>query len=385
MRTALRAAAYIAWIRLADQPARIAYLVATLAIAVLAWIVLSAFAAPFLASRAGTAINAELSIANARVQSSAFPLRHVQHIAQMRGVASVAYQTLAGFQCRDGRGLVTINAYGGNGVPAWLRSQGASEAEVAAWAGTRNGLLIGAEIAEKCGLKAGMSLSPRDVLSGAEIPVSIVGVLPQNRGTIADQAAYGHYEYVNQLLPEPMRDQVMRARVTGEDPLQLSRLAEAIEREFESADPPLQANTSSGTDSALGRFGQVQALLGLIMVAMAACALLVFVTVMAHLVAQRRASMAVLQTIGFDRGVQFGALLLEFGAVLLAGAALGIVGGWAVLAALTPQVSWLLGRLHEPDWAIVGLAPALLGLAIAALAWPARQLARLRPIDHLRS
>lgn len=385
MRTALRAAAYIARIRLADQLARIAYLVATLAIAVLAWIVLSAFAAPFLASRAGAAINAELSIANARVQSSAFPLRHVQHIAQMRGVASVAYQTLAGFQCRDGRGLVTINAYGGNGVPAWLRSQGASEAEVAAWGDTRNGLLIGAEIAEKCGLKAGMSLSPRDVLSGVEIPVSIVGVLPQNRGTIADQAAYGHYEYVNQLLPEPMRDQVMRARVTGEDPLRLSQLAEAIEREFESADPPLQANTSSGADSALGRFGQVQALLGLIMVAMAACALLVFVTVMAHLVAQRRASMAVLQTIGFDRGVQFGALLLEFGAVLLAGAALGIVGGWAVLAALTPQVSWLLGRLHAPDWAIVGLAPALLVLAIAALAWPALQLARLRPIDHLRS
>lgn len=385
MLPALRAALHIAGIRMAEQPARMVYLVATLSIAVLAWVVLSAFAAPFLASRAGVAINAELSIANARVQSNPFPLRHVLKIAQMQGVAGVSYQTLAAFQCREGRGLVTINAYGGSGVLPWLRSQGANESDLAAWTETRNGLLIGAEIAQKCGLKAGMSLSPRDILSGADIPVRIVGVLPENRGTIADQAAYGHYEYVNQLLPEQQRDQVMRARVTGDDPARLAQLAQDIEREFESGDPPLQANTSSGTDSALGRFGQVQALLGLIMAAMVACAFLVFLTVMAHLVAQRRSSMAVLQTIGFDRGVQFSALLLELVVVVLVGTVAGIAGGRVVLMALTPQVSWLLGQLRTPDWAMVGLAPALLVLGIAALAWPAVQVARLRPIDHLRS
>ena len=121
------------------------------------------------------------------------------------------------------------------------------------------------------------------------------------------------------------------------------------------------------------------------MAAMVACAFLVFLTVMAHLVAQRRSSMAVLQTIGFDRGVQFSALLLELVVVVLVGTVAGIVGGRVVLMALTPQVSWLLGQLRTPDWAMVGLAPALLVLGIAALAWPAVQVARLRPIDHLRS
>lgn len=381
----LRSAAHLAWMRISEQPGRMAYLVATLAVAVLAWMVLAAFAAPFLASRAGAAINAELSIANGRVQGNPFPLRHALRIAQMPGVTGVVYQTLAAFQCREGRGLVTINAYGGTSVLSRLRSQGASETDLAAWSETRNGLLVGAGIAEKCGLRAGMILSPQDIMSGANIPVTIIGALPENRGSMSDQVAYGHYDYVNLLLPETRRDQVMRANVTGDDPAHLARLAQVIEQEFESSDPPLQANTSSGTDSALGRFGQVQALLGLIMAAMAACALLVFLTVLAHLVAQRRSSMAVLQTMGFGRSIQFTGLLMEFALVVLVGTAVGAVGGHALLAALTPKISWLLGQLRTPDWAVVGLLPALAVLSVAALAWPAIQLFRLRPIDHLRS
>jgi len=386
MKGSLRAALHIAKVRFFEQPGRMAYLVLTLAVAVLAWNVLAAFASPFLASKMGAAIDAKLGVLNAAVQGQPFPLRHMQHIERMPGVAAVDYMALAAFMCADERTTVTINAIGGRGALPHLRRRGFSAEDLALWNDTRNGLLVSAELAEKCGLAPGMSLSPHDLLSRVDMPVSIVAVLPDNPdGGSFGRVAYGHYEYVNQLFPEPMRDQVRMGNVEAVDASQLAQLGEAIEREFAGADPPLETRTSSGSNSALGRFGQVQGLLALMMAAMGACALLVFVTVMAHLLAQRRASMAVLQTIGFDRRLQFSALLVEFAGIVLAGTVLGVAGSVAVLAGLTPSVFWLFGQLRIPEWAITGLLPGLLVLALAALVWPAMQVARLKPIDYLRS
>jgi len=383
MKGSLRAAFHIARVRFFEQPGRMAYLVLTLAVAVLAWNVLAAFASPFLASKMGTAIDAKLGIFNASVQGQPFPLRHMQQIERMPGVAAVEYMAVAAFMCADERTTVSINAIGGSGTTPKFRRNGVSAETLALWNDTRNGLLVGAELAEKCGLAPGMSLSPHDLLSRTDMPVSIVAILPDDASS--GRIAYGHYEYVNQLLPESMRDQVRMGSVEAVDANRLAQLGEAIEREFASADPPLEAQASSGSSSALGRFGQVQGLLGLIMAAMGACALLVFVTVMAHLLAQRRANMAVLQTIGFDRRLQFSALLLEFAGIVLAGTGLGLAGAVATLAGLAPRVSWLFGQLRIPDWAIIGLMPGLLVLAAAALVWPTVQVAKLKPIDYLRN
>jgi len=384
MASFLRAAFHVGWLRFREQPGRLAYLVLTLAVAVLAWNVLAAFASPFLASKIGMAIDANLNVFNAAVQNQPFPLRHVQQIERMPGVTTVEYTTVAVFRCADERTTITNNAIGGSGSHDNLRRRGVSAENIARWNDTRNGLLLGTELAEKCGLTPGMSLSPRDFMSGVEMPVSIVALLPDNDSRTSGMIALGHYEYVNEMIPESKRDLVWNATVYAEDASKLAQLGEAIEREFISADPPLEAKVSSGSDSSLGRFGQVQGLLALMMAAMGACALLVFVTVMAHLLAQRRANMAVLQTIGFDRRVQLMALLLEFSGVMLIGTLLGLAAAAATLAGLAPHISWLFGHIRIPDWALTGLIPALVVLALAALAWPAMQIAKLKPIDYLR-
>lgn len=377
--------ACLAWMRLAEQPRRLLYLAATLAVCTLAWVVLSAFSSPFLASHVGMAVNAELAVANAQTQNGSFPLRHALRMEEMPGVSAVSYFGLASLPCGDGRSSLSINAYGGSGVDTLLRGRGASQETLDRWRSTRTGLLVGADAAARCNLKPGMSLTPRDHLSGVEIPVTIVAILPGGGGALDDRIAYGHYDYLNRLMPDERSDQVLRARVVGENAATLSALARSIDLAFASSDPPLHANPASGTESALGRFGQVQALLGLIMVAMATCALLVWVTVLAHLVTQRRPSMAVLQSMGFGRGLQFGALIIELGAVITVGALLGVLGGQGVIALLTPRVSWLLGPLRAPDWAFASLLPALLLLAAIALVWPALHVRRLKPIDHLQT
>jgi len=63
--------------------------------------------------------------------------------------------------------------------------------------------------------------------------------------------------------------------------------------------------------------------------------------------------MAALQTMRFGHCLQFVALLLELSGIMLVGT-------------------------------VVGVAAALAVLALAALVWPAMQVARLKPIDYLR-
>jgi len=375
---------HLALIRLTEHPVRTTMLVVTIGVAVLAWVVLSAFASPFLASRAGEKLDTFLGVVNGRVNGDPMPVRYARQIEQIPGVAEVGYTALAAFVCADGRTVVTVNALGGSKTTSDVRYFGGavSDADLAVWNTTRNGLLVSADLAHQCELKPGMTISPQDLLSHMEIPLHIVALMPENPeyGSVA----FGHYDYVNQMQPEDdTRDQTQLIRVSGDDPTRLPQLAQTIEHAFASSDPPVDANVTS-EPSLIGRYGQVQDLLGVVMGAMAACAALVVLTVLAHQIAQRRSSMAALQTIGFDRGLQFGGLTVELILILGAGTALGLLAGQAALAAITPQVFWFTGHLRTPAWALWSLAPALIVLAVLALAWPAVQVSRLKPVDHLR-
>ncbi|HAL22577.1 MAG TPA: hypothetical protein DCP40_07605, partial [Stenotrophomonas sp.] len=86
MANALSASFFLAVVRLREQQFRGLYLVATLAVTVLAWVVLSALTDPFLVSRAGGSINAGLAISNARAQADAYPLRYMYELERHSGV-----------------------------------------------------------------------------------------------------------------------------------------------------------------------------------------------------------------------------------------------------------------------------------------------------------
>jgi len=375
---------HLTWMRLSEQPAKLLYLAVTLAAGVLTWMVLSAFASPRLLSGAGDVIKASLHIGNARVKYGSFPVRYIPRIQQMPGVDSLVWFEIVGFNCTEAtRNSVTVSAYGGD-VDDQLRRSGANETDLAVWHTIENGVLVRAGLANRCGFIPGNTISPV-MSSGREIPLHVVGILPGQGGGIADEVVYAHYDYINRFLSESKQNQVISATVRVRDPGMLDQIAVMIEREFQSSDPPLETRVFTET-SILGRFGQVQALLLMIMGAMALCVFLVFCAVLVHLTAQRRASMAVLQTMGFTGRIQFFALLLEITGVVVVGAACGIAAGYGALALLTPWASdtLLSPDLRPVDGAILVLLPALLLLLTAALFWPAVQIAKLRPLDYLR-
>jgi len=379
---------HLTWIRLTEQPAKLLYLALMLALAVLAWTTFSAFASPSLLS-GSSLVKSKLWLANGQAQHVPFPLRHIPRIQQIPGVDSVNWFTLAAFFCADGSGTtVTVTGLAGDYMDE-LRESGVSETDLAIWQSTENGVLVGPEISRRCGLPRGVTISPANIFGSGELPLHVVAVLPE-RGGSHDHEVTAHYDHINRLMDGPMgtavRDTVMRATVNITDPSRLDQIIQTIEQEFQSSDPPLEVIVLGDGNSLLGRFGQMQALLLLIMGALALCVLLVFVGITAHLVARRRASMAVLQTLGFNGRMQFFALLLELTGVVILGTMLGIAGGHGLLFLLTPWAAdtLLSGTLHPADGTMLVLPPALLLLLGITLIWPCLRISRLKPVDYLR-
>jgi len=379
---------HLVWIRLTEQPAKMLYLAATLAALILAWIVFSAFASPSLLSNS-KAIKSELGLFNGRAQNTPFPAHYIPRIQQMPGVDDIRWFTMAAFFCADGSGTtVTVTARDGDHDDEF-RAHGVSETDLEIWHNTENGVLVGAETAKKCGLTQGTTIAPNNIFGNGELPLHVVAVLPK-QGGFNDFGVNAHYYYINRFLDgnigSTFRDAVVRAIINVKNPVDINKIAQTIEQTFQFSDPPLEVTVLGDSNSLLGRYGQVQALLLLIVGAMALCVLLVFVAITTHLIAQRRASMAILQTLGFSRRIQFFGLLLEFASILIIGTALGVTSGYGVLALLTPWAAdtLLSGAMHPIDGAILILFPALLLLLASTLIWPAMQMAKLKPVDYLR-
>jgi len=384
----VKALIHLTCTRLTEQPVKLLYLAMTLAAVILAWMTLSAFASPSLLSNSNV-ITSELGLVNGRARSTAFPVRYIPRIQQIPGVDKMYWYTMAAFFCADGSGTtVTVTGWDGDHDDQ-LREQGASETDLATWHDTENGILVGAKISRQCGLTPGITIRPDNIFGRGELPLHVVAVLPEQKEG-RNNRVNAHYAYLNRLmegnLGTRMRDMIVFANVTVTDPSRLENVAQAIEQEFQSSDPPLEVNVQGHANSLLGRFGQIQALLLLIMGALVLCVSLAFIAITAHLVAQRRINMAVLQTLGFSRRIQFFGLMLEITCVLVVGTTLGVAAGHGLLTLLT---SWATNTMHigvpRPiDGAVLVLLPALLLLLVSTLIWPAMQIAKLKPIDYLR-
>jgi len=375
----MKALLHLSWIRLSEQPAKILYLTITLAAGVLAWLALSAFTSPRLLSEAGDALNARLYIHNGRVKFGRYPLRYIPRIQQIPGVDGVAWLNIIGYDCDNAsRKHLTVTGRGGD-VDRIFRESGVIEADIAAWHNTENGVLVSAEAASRCGLNPGSTVSPQ--VNGNGMPLHVIAILPKDN----DETVEAHYDYVNRFQQKKDRDTILSTTVYVRNPTLVNQVANAIEREFESSDPPLETTVSAET-SILGRFGQVQWLLLLVTGAMALCVLLVFCAILMHLTSQRRASMAVLHTLGFTARIQFLALLLEIASIIALGAMLGIAAGYGILSVLNPwAANTLLGsNLRLVDGTVAVLIPAGLLLLTIALIWPTMQISKLKPIDYLR-
>ncbi len=358
---------------------QVGYLVVTLAIATAAWLVLAAMAAP--ATVHSGVKDSGIIITNGSQGTPALPLRYANRLVHTQGASDVSWTTVQAVKCGSKPSFVTLNAYGGPGAIRKLTTgQHVDKAAVKHWSADPLGIVISDRTARDCGWKVGQGVAPTPMMGGKPLILHVVGIFHAPHP--AGDSALAHFDYINRAGSMIGKNKVVNYTAYAANPRRDELLAARIEQEFAHDFPTVSATTNTTIQNAWQRFGKVQQLLALVMVAIFLCTGSVLVSVLAHAAAQRRRNFALLEVFGFRRRTLFAAFALEAILVIVIGAALGTgIGLWIEhLVAPTP-VGLMTGGFNIPEWAY-GLLPAwLVVLLVASLGWPASMIRRVRPVD----
>lgn len=359
----------------ASNPARLGYLLLTVAVTVAGWFSLAALASPFLAVKKNADVDA-IRVDNARNARTPLPIRYAARIAAIPGVASVSYEDLQMVLC--GSSTVTVNALGWVKTDDAARLTGFDHNATQRWLKDSWGLLVSQSAARTCGWHVGQGIEPSDI-KGQPIPFHVIGV---SAAKDSDPSALAHYDYINNLHPLIAgRGNVMMYFVDAKEPAENQALAARIEAEFVHDDPPVTAYPDTAREDARARFGKVQYLVALVMGALFLLCLLVLASVMAHTAVERRDKLGMLRVLGFPRRVLAASYVLEVLGIVVIGAALGIALGQVVLHYLPGLLKGQLLRVAPAPWAWTLLPVWLALLAALSLLQPCFLAARSRPLD----
>lgn len=368
-------------------PGRIFFLALILALATTAWITLTVLAAPFVPSRVSNS-HARLTVAiNSANAGQHLPLRYAKRIEKISGVAGVVYSIVLSVVCKDAAPAASIQAFGGSlsailDLPVWPDRSPQLEALQANWISDPMAVLLGAQTATDCEWRAGMGIAPKDFFSGRPVDIHVAGILPVQEDPIANIISIGHYDYLERATDVPGGGgrlwEIIAYPRDGHD---VNVLAARIEQAFAHDDPPIEASTGTTLQSGLARYGQAQYILGYVMLATFLCTALVLVSVLAHAITQRRSQMALLQVLGFWRGVLFLAFVVEGLFIVLFGSGLGVAASLLLLHVLPVDMAQFFGGFTIPAWTWWGLPIWLAVLLMAAMIVPSVIISRLAPID----
>lgn len=353
------------------------YLILTLVVTTATWLTLAAVGAP---QEGGAASNGPgITIRNGS-QSGALPLSYARRIKAIRGARDVFWYGMQVVDC-SATTMVQLNAFGGPGADGPLARHKVPAATIQRWNADPLAAVISDAVTSKCGWQVGQGIDPPSGVDGhgKQITLHIVGTFP---GSFPQ--AYVHYDYINRAAPGIQgKDKVVTYFASARDPRANEVLAARIEAAFAHDFPAVSATTNTTVQNAWSRFGKVQQLLAFVTAAILLCAASVLVSVLAHAAAQRRSKFAVLQVLGFRRSALLGAFALELLVLVVLGALLGFGLERLLAHTLRPTTfGFLSGGIHVPVWAWWGLPVWLAILVVAALAWPAGLIARVRPADY---
>lgn len=377
----MRLAAFGALLRNTGATAnrRTAYLVVTLAIAVAAWLLLAAMAVPTIQASPGT--DSGVMIMNGNQGTPALPLSYAQRLIATPGAEAVSWTTVQIIKCGAGSTIVTINAYGGTAaIRTMATGAQVSPAALRRWSADPLGVIITGRTARDCGWRVGEGITPTTA-TGTVLALHISGIA--HVAHAMGDGAYAHFAYINRTGSMAGKDQVINYTAYAADPRMNDLLAARIAETFAHDFPTVNAFTNTTVQGAWQRFGKVQDLLVLVMVAILLCAASVLVSVFAHSAAQRRHTFALLQVFGFGRGTLFVMFALEALAVVVLGAVVGIVASLEIqqIVARSGQLAFMTAGFNIPVWAYWSLPVWLALLMTASLVWPAVLVRRVRPVD----
>jgi putative ABC transport system permease protein len=264
------------------------------------------------------------------------------------------------------------------------------DAARARWLEDRQGVIVGSSLARQLGLKVGDNYTLQGTIYPGEWQLHVSGIYTASRKSFDQSSMMFHWDYMNESLPGPMRDQVgwVVSRVDG--PGAGADVSQAIDKKFDDYDN--QTLTMSERALNLSFLGMFSAILAAIDV-VSGIILLILVMILANTIAmgvrERTSEYGALRALGF---MPHHIRTFILGESLTLGIVAGVVGvGLAV-----PLVNGAMSRFVEENmggmFPYFRIAPvtvvqalvlaALLGLCAGIV--PARQAGRLTVVDALR-
>lgn len=312
----------LAWANARLDRRRNAYLSLTLAVSVCLCLLLSALAAPFVAQ--GIFSGTGISISNGSQANGHLPLRYARRIAAIPGVKNLAWLGALVVGCGSAsETVVTLNGYGGPGTEVIIARKSVAPAQLETWKSDPIGILISTRLARECGWRIGQGIEPPNLWTGEGVRLHV-------NGTFASDGlfAYAHYDYINRLGPIGGTDSVFYYNAMGDDERDNDRLAARIETAFASDFPSVRAVANATVQGSWARFGKLQQLVGLVVIAVWLCAMSVWISALAHSSEQRRTLFATQMVIGFSHNTLRMAQGLEVTMVAILGCMAGVTGSW---------------------------------------------------------
>ena len=318
------------------------------------------------------------------------PLSLERQIAQVPGVKAVTYANWFGGAYQDPHNQIFSFAVPPNYLDLYPEVS-VSEAERKAFAATRTGALVGAQLAERFKWKVGDKIPLQSTIfpdkSGSKNwSFDIVGIMhstDKKTGGWYDQMFLLHWKYFDETTPLN-RGQAGWYVTRVADVNQADRVAKAIDALSANSDHETRTQTEqAATASWMKQFADIGLIVGSIMGAVFFTLMLLSGNTMMQAVRERTSELAVLKTIGFSNASVLAMVLAESLLLLIIGGTVGLV----LASALIPVVSaGSGGMLNLPT---VGLESWLLGLGLMVLiglavgALPATSAVRLNIVDAL--
>lgn len=312
------------------------------------------------------------------------PISYAARIAQVPGVQGVSYGVwFGGYQVEPSNFVLSFPVDAETYFPLFPELL-ISDDMLKTLVNTRNGAIIGVELAKKFNWKVGDNIVMPTAIwtkqdNTSDWPFQIVGIYDHAEDTSKANQFFFNYAYFDEMRAFS-RGRVSWFVTRAADPGKIADTAAAIDALFlNSPDETRTQNEKEYAQAYFKQFGDINLIINGIVGAVFFTLLFLTGNTMMQSVRERIPELAVLKTLGFSNGSVVGLVIAESAILCLTAAALGLAACFALFPALR-QITTI---TTLPSNVLLMGAAAALALAVASALPPALQAGRLKIVDAL--
>lgn len=347
---------------LARKKLRTALLVLSVIVAFTVFAVLASFQAALSGSLGGSEGD-RLMVANKVSFTQNLPFAYVDRVRAVDGVADVSYSQYVGAYFQQSRNFLLAFAVE---PESWLRINPelvAPQNELEAFAGQRDGAMVGRSVAERFGWSVGDQIPISSHMwtrqDGLHVwPVIIRAIYDGATPDASTEQVFMHFDYLDGGRSSA-KGEIGYVHILPSSPDNVAQVTRDVDALFANSVAETRTTTELGFYAA---FVEQQGSIGLMVASVAAAGLitnlLIVANAMMRSIRERSGEFAVMRAIGFTPQRIARAVIGETFAITLAGGALGLVAAWGVIG---------YARGYGMFFSNMTLAPTIVVLAVGLM------------------